>query len=405
MKATVIATSCLFLFLQNYLSAQCLVNSDFANVPGPIYSTNSSCTYWNTGGVENWIRSHGTPSITTFSTHPLDNYVYLWAATPNAVFEGEGVFASYTCTSGISYTIQVKVNVTDPANTGYFRLYCANGLSEPPIYGCGSSLPQLPANQLYLIASNTERNQGWKVYEYTFTTSPTFNQIWIYPYTTASSQYTLLVDYVKVCKSECLNTAFYNSGQLPIGTTYKGNIFLGSSAGVGGSGTVTVSSTAQTTLIAANEIIMQPEFNAVVTTGTFTAMIEQCLDPTTNNAIENYIDSRSDINVNPLPESDSTNQVQRKKMFTSDMVIDYGQSFEIFPNPSKGNVFIRNYEKAFIKEIRVYDAAGRARKMFFNGNLNVSSMELTLQQLSPGLYYIKIATDKNVVVKKVILSK
>jgi hypothetical protein len=364
----------------------CLQNPDFNSAPGPFYYTNSGCGYWNTGGVTNWIRSHGTPNLVTMP-NPTDNYVYLWGATKRGVFEGEGIFANFICQANVSYTAKIRVNVTDAGNVGYFRLYCANGLGEPPIYGCGSSLPILPGSQLHLITSNTERNAGWKEYEYTFTPASNFSYIWIYPYTNGTNQYTLLVDYVKVCRSECVNNLYYNTGQVPSGTSKAGNIYAGSSAGSGGIGTVTVNMTQTTTFIAGTEISLLPEFNAAVSTGTFQAVISPCYGV---NFRPEKTDPDNIKTVFSEPASDSLPIMTQKKRNE----ISTQSKVSIFPNPITDELIIQtnNFEAGELTAV-ITDVSGR--QVLWIPSINQSkAIQIRRAGILPGIYLIKI-TGKN----------
>ena len=71
----------------------------------------------------------------------------------------------------------------------------------------------------------------------------------------------------------------------------------------------------------------------------------------------------------------------------------------IYPNPSKGNVFVNSSEK--IISISVLNILGE--KVISNSRIN--NNQLDLSQLNNGVYFINISTKKGVITKKIIVSK
>ncbi|MEX0967305.1 MAG: T9SS type A sorting domain-containing protein [Bacteroidia bacterium] len=68
----------------------------------------------------------------------------------------------------------------------------------------------------------------------------------------------------------------------------------------------------------------------------------------------------------------------------------------LFPNPAQITLGITS--SAPIKEIRVLDLSGR--EMSVSANLQVNHAELNVSALSPGLYFIRIFTEKEVLTKR-----
>ena len=74
----------------------------------------------------------------------------------------------------------------------------------------------------------------------------------------------------------------------------------------------------------------------------------------------------------------------------------------IYPNPINEKVTIDLHHSRIIKEIRLFDFNGKVIKSF-RGN-NSSSITLTLQDLSEGIYLLKIKTDFENIIKKIIIT-
>ena len=70
----------------------------------------------------------------------------------------------------------------------------------------------------------------------------------------------------------------------------------------------------------------------------------------------------------------------------------------IYPNPSKGNVFVNSSEK--IISLSVVNILGE--KVISN---NINSNQLDLNQLNDGVYFINVNTRKGVITQKIIIAK
>lgn len=401
--------SILILLTFNRSASQCLDNSDFATYNTSYFTDiGGYCPYWNTGGVANWTRSHGTPSL-SIQSPAANNFVYLWAQKQGAVLLGEGIFGGFTSTASVSYTVTIKINVTDPGNVGDLRIYAATGLTQPGTpAACGGQLPTTSPSQLYQIAIISERNAGWKTYEYQYTPSSTFNQIWLFPTTTSSFyQYEVLVDFVKICLTPCLNTAIYNTGQIPTGTTTRGNIFLGSSTGTGGSGTVSVSGTTNTILVAANEIFIRPEFQATVSTAYFHARIDPCYNPNAPYTLyENYYEEENTIADNPDYERDDGPGDEERGFHKEVTRVISNRIANISPNPSTGLLTInldRNKESNVT--IELYNSTGNKLLRKENTLSNVNVLSLDLSSYDSGYYIIKVISKTSVYSQRVLILK
>ena len=80
----------------------------------------------------------------------------------------------------------------------------------------------------------------------------------------------------------------------------------------------------------------------------------------------------------------------------------FQNSLEIYPNPNNG-VFKINLNKTENVSITVYDLIGSKIKLF--ENINSFPIQINLNELSDGVYYVKINTDNKSVTKKIVITK
>lgn len=174
----------------------------------------------------------------------------------------------------------------------------------------------------------------------------------------------------------CLGTITYNTGVVPGGVTKAGYINAGSTAGTGGSGTVTIHQDQTTSLIAAQEINLKPEFQASVTSGTFTASINPC----TTDSVEHNIQAFS-----------------TEKSMHSNVIV--------YPSPGNGilNISgdINDLDNALII---VTDQLGRQVYETQNNSKN-TAITLNLGHLDNGIYYVQIKSLIKIITKKIVIKK
>ncbi len=88
---------------------------------------------------------------------------------------------------------------------------------------------------------------------------------------------------------------------------------------------------------------------------------------------------------------------------TSVFEIENLQSFEIFPNPNDGTFFLKiEFEKRENIEISIFNELGQTIQKY-NRNDNFILEKTNLENLASGLFFIKIKTEKGVVVKRVVV--
>jgi hypothetical protein len=77
----------------------------------------------------------------------------------------------------------------------------------------------------------------------------------------------------------------------------------------------------------------------------------------------------------------------------------YNQSFTVFPNPTTGQLQIKNYESQ-IEEIVIYDVAGK--KLL---NYQLIDNLIDISHLSSGLYFLSIKTENDIFFQKLIIKR
>jgi Secretion system C-terminal sorting domain len=403
MKHTIIYMSLLFFLINDSAYGQCLSNGNFATYCGTqVYYSN--CPTFNSPCLANWKRSHGTPQIFCNPGNPVCSFnsAFMWADAT----KGEGLFAEYNFL--LNHTYIVTVIAAANGATGNFRVYAANGLTETAPLTCGTPIPSINTKQLIMQRSPV-LDQTWQTFIISFTPNANYNQLWIYP-TSTGGNYNFSVASVDVCP-DCTGFLVYNNGIVPVGNSKAGYIYAGSSAGSGGSGTVTISPSATTDLLAVNTIYLQQEFRASVTTGTFTAKITNCDNAGTLQAIYNPkpVDENNQVkNINPIPvykplgvNTDSLNWLAR----INKLPMLEENNITIFPIPSKGKIKITGSQVDLANaKIVVVDQSGKEVYRLLNKAGNTIP-ELDLHFLQNGVYYIKISSQNKVTTKKVIINK
>ncbi len=81
----------------------------------------------------------------------------------------------------------------------------------------------------------------------------------------------------------------------------------------------------------------------------------------------------------------------------------FSNSINIYPNPSNGRIFIKNNSDLGLKSLQVSDINGRILKTIpFEDSL--FEREIDLYDLTTGLYFITITSDKSIAIKKLLIN-
>ncbi|MCL1933348.1 MAG: T9SS type A sorting domain-containing protein [Candidatus Azobacteroides sp.] len=79
------------------------------------------------------------------------------------------------------------------------------------------------------------------------------------------------------------------------------------------------------------------------------------------------------------------------------VAIPESDAASIYPNPTTGELRIKNYESG-IKDIQIFDLAGNKLPL----RMETGRDAVDISHLSPGMYFIQITTEKGVVTKKIV---
>ena len=113
------------------------------------------------------------------------------------------------------------------------------------------------------------------------------------------------------------------------------------------------------------------------------------LQPATNYSA--YVVANCDNDV-----SEPSNTVTFSTM--TDGIADYELATSLYPNPNNGRFTINN-EQVIINNVQVYDVYGKLLKTV---EVNGNTAELDVRELSAGMYFVRISTEKGVVTKSFV---
>jgi hypothetical protein len=388
------------------LSYSQLVNGDFTQFNGCTVPTIGTCTSFSSTCVTNWGSAYGTPQILS-ETLPkgYTNYFgYMWSNTTNC--HGEGMFAQYNFQANTTYQLSIDAQATDLS--GSMNILLTNGLTHlvSDDGSCGDKHRSVSSSQNILpFGSQSNIPASWASYTYQFIANNADSQIYIFPCSNSSTQYNLSIDNLNVV-FDCNGTIIYNNGIIPINKSKAGYISVGSTAGTGGSGTVTNSSNSSTYLIATNSITFVPGFQASVIAGTtFSAKIVDC---------NNILAARQIVNNSPIHSLEKNNLIfnnhdeQAKIADSIRYITDISKgssrsNISIYPNPVKGrlNLVLNNFNSTKIK-ISIIDVSGKSYYSTdkFIDDKSYKSIEINTSILSQGTYFIVVYDGINSFIKQ-----
>ncbi len=78
------------------------------------------------------------------------------------------------------------------------------------------------------------------------------------------------------------------------------------------------------------------------------------------------------------------------------------QSFNLFPNPARSILYITQTNKDLIKSISIFNSIGQKQIINYSSIKNGEYMEVNVSSLSSGIYFLKMMSDKQKVVKRFV---
>src|SRR5688572_14587502 len=418
MKAVYIFILMGILLFARPVRSQCLQNGYFTTACTGVQTIGGICPTWTNACGAGWTRSHGSPQMVPYTVivHGVPVtyfYAYMWSWNSTQYGNrGEGMFTPYNFQANRSYDLKIRFSTAVAQNiSGSVFVYAASGINQSSFQNCGDAIPNIPQKQL-IAQYNGVTNATIDVTA-TFTPTTNYSQLWIYPLASANTvggQYDLAVMSVQVCPS-CDGVVTYNNGTVPVGETRAGSIYVGSSAGTGGTGTVTVQANQVTNLIGSNQgqVVFLPEFSATVTSGSLTARIESCVSGIFRTEVLDTVNilpvSNGEGNSNGEDSTEmggGDKEFQRLTKHPVEESLSGNHAF-VFPNPSTGKIFIRfaNTKGEFFT-IEVIDGNGRLLQRKETMTINNETM-IDLSNYRNGYYLIKITGKSFTRIEKVLV--
>jgi hypothetical protein len=352
------------------------------------------CPTWTSSCGAGWLLSHGTPEMKKDSfmskggTWITYHYAYMWSRSNNT---GEGMYTPYAFQANHSYDVTITFRTFTGDNSIHASATSAFSPHTPG--NCGETPPSVSAASIG-TATGLQSSTTDQVFTFPpFTPNTNYSELWLYP-TTSASLSELAVFQVSVCPS-CTGVITYNSGAVPAGNTAAGYVNMGSSAGAGGAGTVTVASGSATDVSAANEINILPSFQATLTAGgSFYAHIVPC----------------SNLLAAAVKEGPIIHTIHRSDP-NQPMTIDLKQrrqegpaSLQVYPTVSAGLVYIKGGANDLVNmNVQVFDEAGRS--MYQTHSTNHTLITIDLSGYRNGVYFLHMTNGAGTTVRKVIINK
>jgi len=136
------------------------------------------------------------------------------------------------------------------------------------------------------------------------------------------------------------------------------------------------------------------------------------------DAADIMVDTFNDVNIHQVglykvvyhavdPSNNNCASVVRLvKVVQTNLGIEDNQNgnVEVYPNPSSGKFVINVNLPVSNAYISVVDMMGQEVKLVNNGMLRKSSFDVDMNDMAAGVYMIKVETDKNTILKRIVIS-
>lgn len=378
-----LVTLLLFIFFsspaQNHitqdLTTPCLFTS-FGGCSNNAATTPAVCSTFNVA-CSNWLRSHGTPDASSGAFVELVSKL-----KTDGTLINEGIYTANSFIAGNNYDIYMTYNfygISPVTATGSVNVYAASGVSSQPIVGCQDPIPTGPSKFPIYTKTVTNQNISENIDLQVAMHVPGYGQVWIYP-TNVSQQVNLDLFSISVCPS-CFAVTSYTSGVLPVQVNGKD---------------ITISIPAQhvNTLVEVTDAIyLNQGFSATSTGGvTFTAEISPtcAYSEIIESAQKTKLDSGNTADLNFQSLEYPTNST--------------ATGLVIYPTVSKGNFTVSgSTENMADAAVIVLDATGRV--IYRTYNSSATTLQIDLNNVSNGLYFVQIRKNASVTTHKIIVKR
>lgn len=371
------------------------VNLNFPTMCPPSTSCNPFLNGGSCGGGVTLRTTHGSPQ---HYVSVINGIEFKAAISSSGFNNGEGLTIGYPFTAGKLYTIKLKHQGIPNTTATPFPFLLGGFINDPPRNNNGCSLGYIAAYDWYSPFQVTV-SSGLNTASFDYAPTQTMFNLWIVSHPLAFQEAGFLLVGVEIIDrgtapggATCYQDANFNfcdpsrawtgSADVRAVNPLTLNCDAFRSASAPGAGAAFVRR------FTAPTISLEPGFDASAT------------DP--NGAVRSLtILPSATPCTQPLrvgsPISNFQNTIEAEKPLL--------ENIQIYPSPSKGLVNI-NFNRSELQnaEITVIDQSGRVVHQVRNKSES-NLIQLNLQHLSNGMYFIKVKAQDKVSVKKVLISK
>ncbi len=352
-----------------------LSNGSFETNCGTNGYTVGSCSSFIAGCIPGWFVTHGTPQLLTGSAFDGSASVQMWSA--QGLGEGIGVNIGSPLITGREYSLCFAYRVNNPeALSTNLHVRLTNGLTHVSATGCGGAFPTATSQQIGAIAISSS-SPGWLTANITFIANAGYNQIIVFPYTTAvqnANPATVMVDAFQLAGYNCSNTLTIVQTSPSVSGTFEDWNVIRAGSHANGSSTsayVTVDQAGLTTFAAAQYVSLEDNFLAIPDAGdeAFLAVIQDC------STLCRIAAPRQSEEYLPFPPNTDWDGINGMGMIT------------VFPNPASDQVTVSSSQG--LKSIALSDVSGRTIRVF-QPAIDEKQHTFSVSGIKSGIYLLTI---------------
>lgn len=127
-----------------------------------------------------------------------------------------------------------------------------------------------------------------------------------------------------------------------------------------------------------------------------TSFMFPTLDFSLDGPLRCYQDDNTGLFLNPFHSNYGWNHLDCEEIITGINEPESKESISVFPNPTQSNITVRNIDRA--TAYRIFTTSGRILKQ----GIISESTEISLTELSKGVYFIEFENEYRVIVRKII---
>lgn len=121
--------------------------------------------------------------------------------------------------------------------------------------------------------------------------------------------------------------------------------------------------------------------------------------PRLSNGLNNpFVALMYDSTLAPFPPSGTVYRFTKSFVGLASLLSDDNE-MEVYPNPTKGLLYIENLTDKAIREIQILDLTGTKADL----NITLNNGQLDLSKLKKGLYFLQIRMDEGILTRKIVI--